>query len=998
MYRPRDNFSIIISFRGAIFIAALLLFSSLCGVISSSKSSLSEIGSVPIISIPVTAIDSQRPIPLKYMSDPRSQEDYILEINSELRICPQLGDTSDQTRRSGSSSRGETREFIVSGGNTITAELKKTGENCYLYVEEGYLFFPEELVEEFDERIFPELSTIMGTPGDIDGDARIYILYYNMGNNGIAGYFHPNDPNGLDLLYLNLYYDPGKMVISHELTHQIQNNYDKAEERWIDEGLAEIAKMHLYGEPRTNSFMKYFENLNSISLNWKSYSNYPYINWAQYGIAYVFQQYIYDQFEGLDSSGLILRDGFSFDPGSDEKYQGIDGINNFFNLSGSMEKFNSFFRNWTVANLLNNDEIGAGTWGYDSMDISIQPTLLVENATLNENREINAYAPFYVQMNRTARPTEVMITAGDDMSLAIIGKGNESSGADNVEIIELAVGENEFVIDTTDPRWKHITLDIINHKDADEIISIRLSEIPFKPPVAIAGENVTLIQGEEIIFNATASYHPEGIEIIAYHWDFQDDGIFDSEGSVVSYTYHEPGDYTAVLKIVDKVGNEAMDSLELTVLRINNPPEIDVWLSEQQPLIFENVTIDARNCSDPDGDPIDFTWTMGDNGNTDSFGSSFRVFFSIPGRNYVILNVSDGRGMSAVKEIVLYVRENSLPVAVAPEDLVVNQNESFVLQDGGSFDIDDHFLSYEWSDGERTKYGKKVSWEFPSRGRFPITLLVRDELSGTDKDLFYVRVNGAPKVNVDYPQEIEVLERVVFDAGRTRDPEGDRLEYSWVVGTTELVGEKGNKLEYVFREAGTKLVTITVSDSYGARSTQMYDILVKPQVELKKINIKIPNNLEVFTDEIEIKGDHGGNKELDAVYILVDNGRLRGAVDRSVTGDWSSWDYKLDVRKMALGPHTIKIFGTLKDRATPDAVITVYLEEPEEKRVPNRYADDYSSVDNDEIIIENTKSNFLLYAIPVGAFIFSFLIVGILLKGRSDHRKEMKRLLEELLL
>ena len=990
------SFSVDSYFR-IFFIIAILLFSSQTAMYSCTSSPLSKIGSDPSHTLSDDESDHAGQPDLRDRNNPRTPDVDMPNLFSDLRISLHMGDTSDKTSPSASSTRGETREFIVSGGNTITAELKKTGENCYLYVEEGYLFFPDDIVGEFDDSIYPELSTIMGTPGDIDGDARIYILYYNMGNNGIAGYFHPNDPNRLDLLYLNLYYDPGKMVVSHELIHQIQNNYDKAEERWIDEGLAEMAKIHLYGEPRSNSFMEHFENLPSISLNWKSYSNLSYINWAQYGIAYVFQQYIYDQFEGLDSSGLILRDGFSFDTGANEKYQGIEGINNFFNLTGSPPEFNSFFCNWTVANLLNNDNIGEGTWGYSSMDISVQPTVSVKNGALNESREIRSYAPCYIHVNRTARPLTVLINAGEGMSLAIVSRSNESSRADMVDIIELAAGENEFILDTDDSRWKDIILDVINHKNADEIFSFEISEIPLKPPVAVAGENMTVTEGEEIIFNASASFHPEEIEIVRYRWDFQNDGIFDSEGMVAKHTYYEPGDYTVLLQIVDNFGNEAQDTLELTVHKINNPPEIEVWLSKKQPLIFENVTIDASNTTDPDGDIMDFDWDFGENGNSNDIGPSPSVFFSIPGRNLIVLNVSDKRGMFTTKEIVVYVKENSMPVAIAPGDMSVNQDESFVLEDEGSYDIDGHFLTYEWTDGEITKYGKMVNWEFSSRGRFPMNLHVRDELGGADKDLFYVKVNGPPMIKIEHPSEIKVRESVILDAGGTRDPEGDRLEFSWTVGGTELAGENDDRLEYVFTQVGPTSVTLNVRDSYGARSSKRLNITVAPQPELKKLILIIPKNGAVFTDKIGFKGGNGGNEELDAVYIVVDNGNLRAAVDISGVGDWSSWVYTLEARMMALGPHTINVYGTIGDRTTPVAEITVYVEEPEEKKVPERYPDDHSTDGNEEIVGEKITLDYYIYAIPVGAFIFLILIVGILVKRRRDHRKELKKLLEELL-
>ena len=540
-------------------------------------------------------------------------------ITDDCMICLHVGELENKSTYTGSPSRAETREFEVLGG-TITAELRRTGEHCYLYVEEGYIYYPENVVREFDTRIFPEISTRMGEPNDVDGDPKIFLLYYNMGNNGIAGYFRPSDPNQLDIIYFNLIYNVGSDVVAHEFTHLTQHNYDEKEERWVDEGLAEVAKMHLYGNPRNNSFMRYFEHLNTIPLNWKQYSDDPNTNRAQYGIAYVFQQYIYDRYQGIDSSGLVLRDGYSFDPGNNTMHQGIRGIINFLDLVNSSEDFTSLFRNWTVANLIDNPLIGNGTWGYDNLDIAVRPTVFVDSTPFDDARNISAFSPNYIQVNRTERPAEVTITAGNDMSVAMIHESAQLDFLDFVEIRDLNKGINILRIDTDDENWEHITLDIINHKDDPDSYHINITEIEYKPPVAIACDDIVVVEGETMVFSAAASYHPEGRDILQYLWDFDRDGIFDSEGIEVNFTYDVPGNYTVLLEIVDDEGLNATDTVNVTVEKKSTPPIIVIRVSKKQPLIFENVTLDASNTTDPEGDELNFSWDIDGDEMPDQYG------------------------------------------------------------------------------------------------------------------------------------------------------------------------------------------------------------------------------------------------------------------------------------------------------------------------------------------------------------------------------------------
>jgi len=68
------------------------------------------------------------------------------------------------------------------------------------------------------------------------------------------------------------------------------------------------------------------------------------------------------------------------------------------------------------------------------------------------------------------------------------------------------------------------------------------------PPIAVAGQDRAAAPGEELIFDASRSYDPDGA-ILRYLWDFGDGTT--GEGGVISRRYGAPGRYEATLTVSD---------------------------------------------------------------------------------------------------------------------------------------------------------------------------------------------------------------------------------------------------------------------------------------------------------------------------------------------------------------------------------------------------------------------------------------------------------------
>ena len=89
------------------------------------------------------------------------------------------------------------------------------------------------------------------------------------------------------------------------------------------------------------------------------------------------------------------------------------------------------------------------------------------------------------------------------------------------------------------------------------------------PPVAIfTVSNLTPATNQSIIFDASASYDPDG-KIVTYRWDFNfsGDGVWDIEGNVVTIThsYNKSGNYTVKLEVEDDVGATDWTTKEINV-------------------------------------------------------------------------------------------------------------------------------------------------------------------------------------------------------------------------------------------------------------------------------------------------------------------------------------------------------------------------------------------------------------------------------------------------
>ncbi|MBC2711714.1 MAG: PKD domain-containing protein [Desulfosarcina sp.] len=163
---------------------------------------------------------------------------------------------------------------------------------------------------------------------------------------------------------------------------------------------------------------------------------------------------------------------------------------------------------------------------------------------------------------------------------------------------------------------------------------------PNESPVSVFTNDPFL--WNNLTFDGTGSYDPEGRPLTSWEWNFGDGVI--TTGAMVSHLYATAGDYTVRLTVTDDKGATGIfeQVVAITHPTPNNEPDIEAGGPYTGPLDTA-MTLTATG-ADPDGDPITFTWTYD---GQDTVGETLQLTFATAGTYDVLLTAEDGFGGSA---------------------------------------------------------------------------------------------------------------------------------------------------------------------------------------------------------------------------------------------------------------------------------------------------------------------------------------------------------------
>ena len=368
--------------------------------------------------------------------------------------------------------------------------------------------------------------------------------------------------------------------------------------------------------------------------------------------------------------------------------------------------------------------------------------------------------------------------------------------------------------------------DLAGNLDSD-IMNVTVLDIT--NPVADAGPDVEVDQGETVLFNATGSHDDTGI--INYTWTFRYNGTeFVLFGSRPSFTFHVPGLYTATLRVNDSLNNSDKDFIIVTVRDITDPVAdagLDMVIDQH-----ETANFDGRAGSDNVG--IDqYVWTFHYNGSTQQLlGSEVSFVFHEAGEYEVVLNVTDEENNWDTDELTVIVRDITPPSVKLDGGRIISQYQQVVFNGAGCTDntgISNFTWTFLYNGNNIVLFGVSPAFTFNVPGNYTAKLTVSDAagniMSGTM--WIYVRDIEPPLAYAGVDTAVDQGDAVLLDASGSSDNIGI-IRYVWIWfdnGADQL--QKGRQFENVFRNPGFYPVILNVTDTEGNWDTDVINITVR---------------------------------------------------------------------------------------------------------------------------------------------------------------------------
>ena len=224
-----------------------------------------------------------------------------------------------------------------------------------------------------------------------------------------------------------------------------------------------------------------------------------------------------------------------------------------------------------------------------------------------------------------------------------------------------------------------------------------------QPPIAIAGMDQNILEGEEVLLEGGSSYDPLGREL-TYLWTIASQPqessamISEPENMQASIKPDVSGFYLISLQVDNGGAKSEPDVLQISVTAENpQPPEAILGEDVSGLYTCSNYTLDGSASSDPNGDELEYYWTLqekpleskSDNSSfSDRYAQKPEFFPDKKGGYSISLAVNDGTSWSNPDVISLEVEErptNSPPVVNAGSAISVDAGNAECTESGYSY-------------------------------------------------------------------------------------------------------------------------------------------------------------------------------------------------------------------------------------------------------------------------------------------------------------------------
>ena len=271
----------------------------------------------------------------------------------------------------------------------------------------------------------------------------------------------------------------------------------------------------------------------------------------------------------------------------------------------------------------------------------------------------------------------------------------------------------------------NLTVENILGEGSSDDLNVTVRDVT--PPVADAGDDITVNQHEKVLLDAKGS--SDNVAIVNISWSFiYNDIFFLLYGSSLDFVFGIAGEYRAILRVADAEGNLDLDDVLITVLDIT--PPVAFAGNDRRIHLHDSISLFGDRSTDDVG-ITNYTWRLLYNGtNVILYNQSIDLTFHHPGRYEINLTVSDAMGNADTDNVTITVVDGIPPRADAGKDVIIDPDNTVIFDGGESID-NTGIVSYNWKfeyDGMTIHLsGVKLFFYFEKSGRYFVMLLVTDE-------------------------------------------------------------------------------------------------------------------------------------------------------------------------------------------------------------------------------------------------------------------------------
>ncbi|MGH2352328.1 MAG: hypothetical protein ACRDI2_02645 [Chloroflexota bacterium] len=256
----------------------------------------------------------------------------------------------------------------------VQATLRHASPHLLFYVQEGAQVSAEALAASaavFEEQTYPMLRRYFG---DLPEESRITV--FNGRVPGVGGYFSASDlyPRAVNpfsnervMVFMSLDATrPGTpaydAVLAHEAQHFVHWVVKPQQDSWVNEGASELA-MAVAGYDQSSAARSFLNNP-GIQLN--AWAQRPSESLPHYGGGYLMLEYFAQRLGGYEHVKDLIAS-----PGSS-----VHTFDSYFAQRRSRMRFDDLFRDFVIANLINDRTVADGRFGYENLSgrVRVQET------------------------------------------------------------------------------------------------------------------------------------------------------------------------------------------------------------------------------------------------------------------------------------------------------------------------------------------------------------------------------------------------------------------------------------------------------------------------------------------------------------------------------------------------------------------------------------------------------------------------------------------------